>query len=65
MEKMSDLDLKAELLKAATYYIEKIGGKCGEKLPPDERQRIYNYLAVGFYMGWREAEKKYAERTDG
>lgn len=47
-------DLNAEASNAAGFYIE----KRGSGMPTDEKQRALNYVAHGFFMGYRKCEEQ-------
>lgn len=62
-ERMEDVDLNSEAAKAATYYMEKTGLMY---LSMDEKQKVVNYVAIGFSIGvrWHESEMKIQKLKD-
>lgn len=53
--RMEEADLNKQSLDAAEHYLSKKGGT---GVPLDERMRMLNYTAHGFFMGVRWKEEK-------
>lgn len=54
VKKTEEADLTKEAANATAYYVKHEG----QGLPMLEKQRMMNYVAHGFFMGWREKEKR-------
>lgn len=54
LKRMSDADLNKESANAASYYVT----KKGKGAPLVDQQKMINFVAHGFYMGYRKLEEE-------
>jgi hypothetical protein len=54
MKRRDEADLNKEATNAAGFYVKRAGGNA---VPLKEKTDMLNFVAHGFYMGWRECEK--------
>lgn len=54
--RMEEADLNAESANAAAYYVEK---QFPKTMPTDFKQTAMQYIAIGFFMGYRKCEENH------
>jgi hypothetical protein len=62
MRRMKEVDLTSESLKASLEYIKTKGGL---GIPTKERTDMNNFVAHGFFMGYRKCEEDHGAHSRG